>query len=356
VLGLLRVFVAFVVLTVGATAPAAAPPTSADPTSEAHAPVLTVAVKSAPPFAVKQANGEWTGVSIELWRRIAERLALRYRFEEVTLSDMLDGLESGRFDAAVAALTVTAEREQRFDFTHPFETSGLGIAVLRERSPLWATIAAALYSWDFFQLVLFLGVCQLIVGFAMWLIERRDAAGQFPPTPLEGIGTGIWWAVVTMTTVGYGDKAPRTWLGRTLALAWMLCSVILVSAFTASVASMLTIRQLEAQIAAPGDLARFRIAAVPKTTAETWLRRADFDFADYPTPVFALEALVRGDVEVVVYDRPILEYLVREGAFVGAERVEVLDVSFQRQDYAIGIPTDSPLRERINAVLPDLVE
>ncbi len=331
----------------------AAPPVATPPRAHDE---LVVATKNAPPFALKQPNGEWTGESIELWRRIAERLALRYRFEEVTLPEMLDGLESGRYDAAVAALTVTAEREQRFDFTHPFETTGLGVAVLHKRSPLWATIAAALYSWEFLQLVIFLGVCQIVVGVLMWLIERRDATGQFPASLLDGIGTGIWWAVVTMTTVGYGDKAPRTWAGRTLALGWMLCSVILLSAFTASVASMLTVRQLEAHISSPSDLSRFRVAGVSNTTAETWLRRADYDFEDYTSPVFALEALVRGDVEVVVYDKPILEYLVREGAFVGSERVEILDLSFQRQDYAIGVPTDSPLRERINAVLPDLVE
>ena len=41
---------------------------------------------------------------------------------------MLDAVERGEVDAAVAALTITSEREQRMDFTHPFLSTGLGIA------------------------------------------------------------------------------------------------------------------------------------------------------------------------------------------------------------------------------------
>jgi len=48
---------------------------------------------------------------------------------------------------------------------------------------------------------------------------------------------GIWWAVVTVTTVGYGDIAPTTLGGRLLAVVLMVAGIGLISAVTASVAA-----------------------------------------------------------------------------------------------------------------------
>ena len=72
---------------------------------------LVVGTKEAPPFAMKAADGSWSGISIDLWRRIADRLHLRYRFsEQPTVQALVAGTAEGSFDAAIAALTVTAAR------------------------------------------------------------------------------------------------------------------------------------------------------------------------------------------------------------------------------------------------------
>lgn len=49
--------------------------------------------------------------------------------------------------------------------------------------------------------------------------------------------TGIWWAIVTVSTVGYGDIAPVTLGGRLLAILLMLCGLGLVSTLAASISS-----------------------------------------------------------------------------------------------------------------------
>jgi voltage-gated potassium channel Kch len=51
---------------------------------------------------------------------------------------------------------------------------------------------------------------------------------------------GVYWAVVTMTTVGYGDKTPKTTAGRLIAVLWMVASVALISILSTSIVSRMT--------------------------------------------------------------------------------------------------------------------
>jgi polar amino acid transport system substrate-binding protein len=51
-----------------------------------------------------------------------------------------------------------------------------------------------------------------------------------------------------MSTVGYGDRTPITFWGRTVGVIWMFASVVLLAGFIALVTSSLTVRQLAAQV------------------------------------------------------------------------------------------------------------
>ena len=54
---------------------------------------------------------------------------------------------------------------------------------------------------------------------------------------IRSIGDGLWWAIVTATTVGYGDISPQTTEGRVIAVGLMLLGIGVIGAFTATVAS-----------------------------------------------------------------------------------------------------------------------
>jgi hypothetical protein len=60
---------------------------------------------------------------------------------------------------------------------------------------------------------------------------------EFPRSFVHGGWEGIWWAIVTATTVGYGDRAPRSIPARVFGLIWMLVGIILMSVFTATLVS-----------------------------------------------------------------------------------------------------------------------
>ena len=76
----------------------------------------------------------------------------------------------------------------------------------------------------------------LLVAFsaiAMLLVEAPN-----PDSPIDTAEQALWWAVVTVTTVGYGDFYPITTLGRVVAVVLMICGVGLFGSFAAYISSM----------------------------------------------------------------------------------------------------------------------
>jgi voltage-gated potassium channel len=64
-------------------------------------------------------------------------------------------------------------------------------------------------------------------------ISERDLVGS----NIKNFGDGLWWAITTVTTVGYGDRFPISTEGRFLAVLLMLVGISLVGVITASVAA-----------------------------------------------------------------------------------------------------------------------
>jgi voltage-gated potassium channel len=71
------------------------------------------------------------------------------------------------------------------------------------------------------------------IGAVQITIIERGVEGS----NIKNFGDGIWWAITTVTTVGYGDRFPTTSTGRLLAVGLMLVGISLMGVITASVAA-----------------------------------------------------------------------------------------------------------------------
>ena len=222
------------------------------------------------------------GISMELWRDLADDNDWDYELREMEPVALLEAVERGDLDAAVAEINVTHEREKILDFSYPYYSSGLGIAVRRDYRHNWVSALSHLLAWEFLMLMLILTAMAVVFGVLMWLVERRRNPDHFGGL-FDGLGQGIWWAVVTMTTVGYGDKSPRTLLGRVVAVFWMVVGVVSLAVVTGSVASQMTVAQLNSPVRGPEDLPYVRTGTVAGTTSETYLRDRGIGRHDYAT-------------------------------------------------------------------------
>lgn len=309
---------------------------------------LDVAVRATPPFVISTEEGGYKGLSSELWQTIAEHQGWQYRLHEVSLKELLDGVSEGRYDVGIGALTVTAERERTMDFSQPFHNAGIAIAVNSEKTPGWIAVTQRFFSLAFLQVMLALAAVLLLSGFLVWWFEKRANPEEFSNDPKRGIGAGFWWAAVTMTTVGYGDKSPRSLGGRIVGLVWMFTCVIIISSFTASITSSLTVSQIQTGIEGPGDLPSVRVATVKNSSSAVWLEQQQIAFSGYSSLDDAYQALAQKKVDAVVYDAPMLQYLVSNDE---TSNIRVLPNSFLPQQYAFALVQGSNLQEPMNREL-----
>jgi polar amino acid transport system substrate-binding protein len=312
--------------------------------------VLVIATKEAPPFAMKGPDGSWQGIGIDLWRNIADQLHLHYRFVEMrTVPDLLKAAADGSADAAVAAITVTASRAQTIDFTQPFYETGLGVAVRGDLAN-WVPVARAFLSLSFLRAILVLIGIALFVGIVIWLFERR-ANESFAGHPLRGMTSGIWWSAVAMTQAGAAQNAPASLPGRLLAVVWMIASIVVIAVFTASVTSAITTHQLQSIVQNADDLRSLRVGAVDGSSSVDFLDTQRISHTVFRDPESGLRALEAGTLDAFVYDRPLLTWTVQQKF----SRLQVLRVTFDRQNYAIALPQNSALRVPLDiALLADL--
>lgn len=274
---------------------------------------LHVAAYDAAPYAARSVDGLFWGASVDLWRRVAEDRHWSYDMTLVApMEDVIGGVAAGRFDVAIGAVTITPDRLAQVGFSYPSHRSGIAVAMAR-RSGLAAVLAryGAVAGRLGALIAMALGLL-FTTGVLVWLFERhgQDKAAA-SDTSIGTVFEGLYWAVVTMTTVGYGDKAPRTHSGRAVAVVWMLGSLVLISLLSTSLVAQLTADQIgDAQPVTLHDLAGLRVAAANRSSGAEFLAGSGLAFQAYTGLDAALAALAEYRADAVVNSVGALDWMV----------------------------------------------
>ena len=315
---------------------------------------LVVGVTVNPPFNIQNADGSWTGISIELWRQIAKELSVDFEFRETNLAGNFIGLAQGWLDVSVGPLTITERRLESCDFTHVYFVSDLAVAVRTSPLPGRARFLVDFFHFTVWWVVLRIATGLLaimaVVAMLIWLCERRANPTQFGDGRAgRGLGVALWWAAVTMTTVGYGDVSPRTLKGRVIAVVWMFVSLVLVSTFTATMASVLTTERLSQGNTIRGldDLREIHVGTFADSSSAQYLEAKHIGYSTFPgTKMF--QALKEGKIQAVLDDEPVLRYEIPNQY---RSEFTVYPLNADTQLYAFAVREGSPLRGPINRAL-----
>ena len=317
--------------------------------------VVTVATYDLEPFVITDGNVKY-GFTIDLLDEIAKRTGWTYDYLDAgSVKGILDSVAAGTADLGAANISITAEREKRFNFTQPIIAAGLQIVV-----PASATERVQPGLVDFVKLLLshtmavwLLAALALTVlpAHIIWLLERGDPGSMVSKSYFPGIFQAFGWGLGMLSAAPFDP--PQRWPIRVVTVLWTFVSIIFVAYYTAILTSNLTIDSIKSQIGSPADLIGKRVCTVANTTSPPALDRLGVAYTGAPKIEDCYSGLKDGAFDAVVYDAPVLQYYVNHD---GAGMAAVAGPVFKDEDYGIVFPIGSRLKEDADEALLSMQE
>ena len=317
--------------------------------------VLRLGFTDYPPFAYQE-DGEFRGFDIEYIQAIAKEMGSTVEMVEFeTIPQCLQGLQDGLIDMAAGGLSMTAEREMLFDFSHAYYESGLVIAAQSTKASFMRSFFQAITDPTILLTLLGFLFFIFISGFVFWLCERKKV--ERLQGLRRGLGEGMWLSYATATTIGYGDVTPKTLLGRIATVPISLIGFIVIGSISGLVSSLMTIDQMEAHLQSLGDLSGRTVAYQSETAGAALVQQLSrihrFQLHEISNEAEAFELLENRQVEAYINDAPgILHYINHQGK----GRITLIGDVFRTQLYAIVMMQGNLELETIRKIQLDLHE
>ena len=173
----------------------------------------------------------------------------------------------------------------------------------------------------------------VISGFMAWIMETWNNEEEFPRPFFIGWFEGFWWGFVSMTTVGYGDKTPKSFFARVFSIIWILIGVALFSIFTA----LLTTAIMQANNPKPPGMRGANVgvlkyreydASIIAKNGGNLIESSGWDFQSDTLQLIAM--LRKKEIDGVLFDKYTLSYVstIFEEMLVGKENTYKKDIEY----------------------------
>lgn len=300
---------------------------------------------------METSSGELTGFSVDLWNEIAKRQDWTTEYLRTDgVGGQLTAVAQDRADVAVGAISLTADREQHFDFTQPTLDAGLQIIVpvhdTRPSVPGLGGFLDLLFSRTMLIWLSAAVIVSILPAHIFWLVERRSDKPVVSRSYYPGIVQSFGWGIGSL--VGSTSTRATRALTQGLAILWGFAAIVFVAFYSANLSATLTVAKLDAKITGPADLYEKSVATVADTTAAAFLRNLGIDATETRTIEDSYHLLREEGYDAVVFDAPVLRYYVAhrgEGVAVTAGPV------FQDENQGFVVDINSPLRKPIDQTL-----
>lgn len=309
---------------------------------------IKVGTKHTPPLVYTHQE-QPTGFSIDVWESIARSLDLEVEYVEFkTISELTQAVKTKQVDAAVAAISITAERERDgLDFSYPYYQAGLQVIQSKNKEAIHVELAQYVGGWSAVQAIgMVLGSC-LVFGAVIAFVERQPGSDfviegvSRRKAFIAAIGQGFWFSAVTLGTFGYGDVTPKTWKGRTIAVLWMGVSFFVLANYISSVTErrlsyakeQLNLRDAKAQV-----------GVISSTSAASYMQKVPAVRVSFTSMAEAIKHLKLGKIDGLLVDAPMARLAVSQD-----DRLLLAPEIIAAEYYAIAIPEgNDELKERID--------
>ena len=301
-------------------------------------------------------KGQIVGFSADIGRSILEQLQVKAELKTYPdVPQLLNALRSDQVDLGISAITVTSQREQDFDFSHPIISGELQImlAALPNQpnsyyeNPWWRLVDPKLL-----RLLGIVMLSMLVPVHILWYFERNNPELITNPSYFPGIFQALWWTILAL--IGQAGEMPKGPVSRIMALFWVIAGIIFVSYFTAIITTEFTVHELQGNIQSLSDLQNRRVAVLADNEVVNYLQDKQIQqVIQFTQPEEAYQALLSDKVDALVAPSPLLLYYASHD-WKGT--VEFVGKPFRERFYSIVMPKDSPYRKPINQAILTLKE
>ncbi|CAA7408161.1 unnamed protein product [Spirodela intermedia] len=288
-----------------------------------------------------------SGFVIEVFEEAVKKLPYAIPLEYVAYEGSYDSLVKQialqKFDAVVGDITITYDRSLSVDFTLPYTGRGVAMAVP-------AKDQRGENGWIFLkpmvlELWLAAGAFFVFTGAIVWVLEHRVNNGFRGPRASQ-IGSVFYFSFSTLV-FAHKEKVVSN-LSRVVVIVWLFVVLVLTSSYTASLASMFTVRRLQPKYSDINDLRRNgESVGYPKGSfVEKVLKDLGFhetQMKGYLTPEEYKMALAKGSknggVSAIVDEIPYLRVFIKDQC----SSYTITDLIHNTEGFGYAFPKGSPL-------------